>query len=178
MTHVAIIGIGSPAGDDQAGWCVAHTLQRSDWPDHPSCQVSVIALDRPGTRLIRYLEGTDAAVLIDAMQGGREPGAIHRLDDPALLGQDTLASSHGLGVASALELARALDLLPETLILYGIEIGDVSFNAAPSAAVRHAAAVVAAMIEAEVAERWPCRMPLSVAKTPEPSLHACGSRER
>jgi hydrogenase maturation protease len=178
MTRVAIIGIGSPAGDDQAGWCVAHALQRSAWPDRPSCQVSVTALDRPGTRLIRYLEGADAAVLIDAMRSGREPGFIQRVDDPALLGPDTSASSHGLGVASALELARALDLLPGTLILYGIEIGEVSFNAAPSAAVRHAAAAVAAMIEAGVAERWPCLTPLSAAKTPEPSPHACGSRER
>lgn len=177
MTRVAIIGIGSPAGDDQAGWCVAHALQRSAWPDRPSCQVSVTALDRPGTRLIRYLEGMDAAVLIDAMRSGREPGAIRRLDDPALLRQDSLASSHGLGVASALELARALDLLPETLILYGIEIGEVSFDAAPSAAVRHAAASVAAMIEAEVAERWPSQTPLFAAKAHESGTHASASRE-
>ncbi|HUB88990.1 MAG TPA: hydrogenase maturation protease [Dyella sp.] len=171
---MAIIGIGSPAGDDQAGWCVAHALQRSAWLDRPSCQVSVVALDRPGTGLIRYLQGADAAVLIDAMHSGREPGTVQRVDDPALLEKDTLASSHGLGVASALQLAGALGMLPKTLVLYGIEIGDVSFDAAPSAAVSHAAVSLAATIEAEVAERWPYQSHVLAAGTRESTPYASG----
>ncbi len=156
MTRVVIIGVGSPAGDDQAGWCVVHALQRSGLSDHLSCQMDIVALDRPGAALIQYLQGVDAAVLIDAMQSGGKPGTIHRVDDPALLVKDALVSSHGLGVASALELAGALATLPATLIVYGIEIGDVSFHTTPSTEVSGAAASLAAMIGAEVTQRWPC----------------------
>lgn len=155
MTRVVIIGVGSPAGDDQVGWCVVHTLQQSGLSDQLSCQMDLLALDRPGAGLIQYLEGVDAAVLIDAVHSGGEPGTIHRIDDPALLEKDALVSSHGLGVASALELAGALAMLPATLMVYGIEIGDVSLQATPSADVSRAATLVAAMIEADVTQRWP-----------------------
>ena len=85
-----------------------------------------------------------------------EPGTVHRVDDPALLAKDALVSSRGLGVASALELAGALAMLPATLMVYGIEIGDVAFHTTPSAEVSRAAASVAAMIKADMTQRWPC----------------------
>jgi len=159
VTRMAIIGVGSPVGDDQAGWWVAHALQRSGLPDRLACQTSIVALDRPGAGLVRYLAGVDVAVLIDAVQSGNAPGTIHRVDDLASIRKEPLVSSHGLGVASALALASALDALPATLVLYGIEIGNASFDAVPSAAVSIAAASLATRINAEVAARWPREEP-------------------
>ena len=161
MTRVAIIGVGSPTGDDQAGWWVAHALQRSGPPDRLACQISIVALDRPGAGLVCYLAGVDVAVLIDAVQSGNAPGTIHRVDDLASIRKEPLVSSHGLGVASALALASALDALPATLVLYGIEIGNASFDAVPSAAVSIAAASLATRINAEVAARWSREEPSS-----------------
>jgi hydrogenase maturation protease len=62
-------------------------------------------------------------VLIDAVRSGAPPGTVHRIDlketRPGFL--KSYGSTHGLGIAEAVELARSLNRLPETLILYGIE---------------------------------------------------------
>ncbi|MCW8808389.1 MAG: hydrogenase maturation protease [Rhodanobacter sp.] len=155
MTRLAIIGVGSPSGDDQAGWWVAQALERGGLSARLSCQTRIVALDRPGATLVRHLCDADAAVLIDAVHSGQAPGVIHRVDDPASIEKDTRVSSHGFGVASALALASAIGALPATLVLYGIEIGAASADAAPSAAVSTAVAALAARIEAEAVARWP-----------------------
>lgn len=113
-----IIGIGSPFGADQLGWRAIDLLKDEDLP---GCEL--IKLDRPGSDLIRHLETAKAIVLIDAIQAERVPGHMRRLDQTDLLAHSCLTSSHGIGVAEALELARQLDLLPAHLHLIGIEAG-------------------------------------------------------
>lgn len=155
MTRLAIIGVGSPAGDDQAGWWVVRALQRRGLSDRLACQTSIVELDRPGARLIRHLAGADAVVLMDAVVGGQVPGTIHRVDDMALIAADARVSSHGLGVASALALADALGALPPRWLLYGIDIAEASFDRTPSVAVTAAVRVLAARIDAELSAQWP-----------------------
>jgi hydrogenase maturation protease len=58
-------------------------------------------------------------------------------------------SSHGFGVAVAIELARALGTLPPHCILYAIEAVDFTSGAALSPAVASAAHDVAERIRAE-----------------------------
>ena len=113
-----IIGIGSPFGADQLGWRAIDLLKAEDLP---GCEL--IKLDRPGSDLIRHFDAAEAIVLIDAIQADRVPGNMRRLDQTDLLAHSCLTSSHGIGVAEALELARQLDLLPEHLQLIGIEAG-------------------------------------------------------
>jgi hydrogenase maturation protease len=61
-------------------------------------------------------------VVIDAIRTGAPPGTMHRLDalDRTLVAPPS-ASTHGAGVACAVALGRALDRLPERLIVLGIE---------------------------------------------------------
>jgi Ni,Fe-hydrogenase maturation factor len=61
MSRVRILGIGSPSGDDQAGWLVADALQDAGLED-----VDIDKLDRPGTSLIPLL-AVSRLILIDAM---------------------------------------------------------------------------------------------------------------
>jgi len=118
MTVTRIIGIGSPSGDDQAGWLVIDALANKMPLD-----VELIKLDRPGSTLIPLLENANRVILIDAMQGGGLPGGICHFSKDDWAGYRTGLSSHGLGVFEALMLARELICLPETIDLYGIEIG-------------------------------------------------------
>jgi len=136
--HTHIIGIGSPSGDDQAGWLVIDALANKLPPE-----VEITKLDRPGSLLIPLLEKADKVILIDAMQGGGSPGEIHHFVRDEWANYRTGLSSHGLGVFEALMLARELGVLPEELDLYGIEIGSVLEGNQPSEAILSAAGKLA-----------------------------------
>jgi hydrogenase maturation protease len=154
MTRVRIIGVGSPAGDDQVGWRVVEALQASGALERLPFETDAVTLDRPGAELIRHLQGADGVVVIDAIKSGKAPGTIHRIDDVALPETHDTLSSHGFGVASAFALGRALDMLPASWVIYGIEIEEPSYGSAPSPAVAEAAAALAEGIATELSARW------------------------
>ncbi len=113
-----IIGIGSPFGADQLGWSAIDLLQT----ELPDCEL--IKLDRPGSDLIRYFQGLDDVVLIDAVQAGQSPGSVLRLEVEDLALTECQTSSHGFGVADALKMAAELNLSPKKLLLIGLEAGS------------------------------------------------------
>lgn len=153
MTVLRVIGVGSPFGDDQAGWLVANALQRAGLAERLAGGASIVALDRPGAHLMHHLAGADIVVLIDAVVSGAPVGAIHRFDATDRLERERLISCHGFGVASCLELARALGVLPPTVLIYGIEIGGALAHSAPSNWLHAAAEKLAQSICEELASR-------------------------
>jgi hydrogenase maturation protease len=104
------------------------------------------------TALLTALQGTDRVWLIDAARSGAPPGTVRRIDcaTDSVPARPT-TSSHGFGVAAAIELARALGTLPPHCILYAIEAADFTPGAALSPAVARAAQDVAERIRAELA---------------------------
>ncbi len=124
MSPVRILGIGSPLGDDQAGWLVVDALLAAGV--HASGGIAIEKLDRPGANLIPLLGDAAWVILIDAIQSNSPVGCIRHLgaDDWPAYGRGL--SSHGFGVLDSLSLARELGSLPPRLDLYGIEIGPVS----------------------------------------------------
>lgn len=116
-------------------------------------EVELTTLDRPGTGLIPIMQHTGHVVVIDAMQSGGQPGTIRHFakDDWENYAQGL--SSHELGVFDALMLARALDCLPGSLELYGIEIGSALPGEEPSAAVVAGARGLAQQIARQFALR-------------------------
>lgn len=73
--------------------------------------------------LIEAWDGAPLAVVIDAAVSGARPGTIRRIvpSKDALGGGPARHSSHGLDLAQALELARALGRAPERLVVYAVE---------------------------------------------------------
>jgi hydrogenase maturation protease len=122
MSGWRVIGIGSPFGDDRAGWVVLEQLAQHSLPEN----VELITLDRPGPDLINWLEQDVKTVLIDAMQTTAFPtGHWMPLDLDQLDSSEDL-SSHGFGLAPTLKLAQALGSLPHQLRLFGICIAPRS----------------------------------------------------
>jgi hydrogenase maturation protease len=139
-----VIGVGNPwRRDDAAGLAVARRL-RGTLP------AGVELLEREGepAGLIDAWDGADALWLVDAVSSGAAPGTVHRLDASAqeLPAGLFRASTHHLGLAEAVELARALGRLPIRTIFYGIEgasfdVGEELTPEVEAAVVRVADAV-------------------------------------
>ncbi|MFT5130459.1 MAG: hydrogenase maturation protease [Rhodothermales bacterium] len=113
-----IIGIGNDMrGDDAAGLLVARGVRKA-------CpQTDVRELCGEGAGLIDLLENAESAIVIDAVQADGDAGRIHRFDAHAgpIPAKFFNYSTHAFSVAEAVEMARALDMLPDQLIIYGIE---------------------------------------------------------
>jgi hydrogenase maturation protease len=140
---VRIIGIGRlDRGDDAAGRLAARLLSgRLD------AAIELIEVEGEVTELLDALEGAAAVIIVDAVRGGAEAGTLMRfdaMDDPIPLPAE--ASTHGLGVAEAIELARALGRLPAKVVVHGIEGARFEPGAPLSAAVEAALAPLAARV--------------------------------
>ncbi|HMA10279.1 MAG TPA: hydrogenase maturation protease [Steroidobacteraceae bacterium] len=144
MSRACIFGIGSPSGDDQAGWLTVDALL--------GLGVGAVKLDRPGANLIPLLEKADWVILVDATQGSGRAGDIRHFGRDDWAGHGGGLSSHGFGVLDALMLAQALGSLPPRLELYGIEIGSANPGGAPGGNVRAAALRLAQRIAASLEE--------------------------
>jgi hydrogenase maturation protease len=116
---LALIGVGNRfRGDDGAGLEVASRL-RATHP--PGCRI-LEEEGEPGS-LIEDWALVQEALVVDAVSTGAEPGTLHRFDATAepLPVELFRSSTHALGIADAVELARELDRLPPRLAVYGIE---------------------------------------------------------
>jgi hydrogenase maturation protease len=114
-----VIGVGSPFGDDRAGWEVVAALEATlRSVARPPLRVDVRACDRPGAALVHMLAGVQHAVIVDvALSAGSPAGSVRWIGEPEIEARRT-ASSHGFGLAEALALARALgDAPPRVSVL-------------------------------------------------------------
>jgi hydrogenase maturation protease len=80
----------------------------------------VFATERPGVELIELLSGRGATILLDAVRSGAAAGTIHDLPLDDLPPPRPAVSSHGIGIAEAVALARALGYRPHGRFI-GIE---------------------------------------------------------
>ena len=129
MKRIKVLGIGSPFGDDQAGWSVATELSRQlANHSHIAPYVLIECHDRPGVRLIELISGFDTIFIIDAVKSGSEIGTVHRFQKDALLDSGQRFSTHGISILQALQLASVLNELPENLLFYGIEINAITLD--------------------------------------------------
>ncbi len=117
--RLRVIGVGSPQGDDAVGLAVGRRLLTQHLPE----DVEVLLRERPGLDLLDDLRDADAAVLIDALHAGAEPGRVHSLAARELA-RGARLSSHELGVGAALALADALGARRPPLRIIGIEIAS------------------------------------------------------
>lgn len=123
MRSIRILGIGSFSGADQVGLLVIKRI-KAKLQDHPANEeVDIDFYDRPGMHLIELIKEAEIVHLIDAMMSAREEGFIHRYTDINVFQAiNHSLSSHGYGVAEALQLAKVMGSLPNQLVIHGVEI--------------------------------------------------------
>lgn len=143
---ILVIGVGNDRrGDDAVGLLVARRLRQRRCPG-----VSVVEAQGESTRLLDLWAGATRVYLVDAVVSGAPAGSVLRLGGPAPIPAASRfhCSTHGLDLTAAIELARALNRLPQKLVIYGIEGAAFTMGAAISPeAQRGAAKAVAAILE-------------------------------
>lgn len=141
---IKVLGIGSPFGDDQAGLKVIDALEASGIT-YPN--VVLMRCDRPGMRLLELMNGAQQVLLIDAVKTGHPKGTIHRLEGDDIQSLNAGYSTHHVGIVEALAIGKALNQCPDDIVLYGIEIEDITIDERLSLSVEKAVAEVVLSIQ-------------------------------
>ncbi|MFO8151172.1 MAG: hydrogenase maturation protease [Trueperaceae bacterium] len=164
-----VVGVGNDdRGDDGLGPLAARLLAETLAPpraegraeaggDHagPPPGVQVIPWTGDPLGLLDRWDGVDRLVLIDAVVSGAAPGTTRRYGPDAPFARTAEASTHGLGIAEALALGRALGRLPGRIEVWGIEAVEFAAGAPLTPAVAEAVLALVARLGEELGEVAP-----------------------
>ena len=151
MTALRVFGIGSPFGDDQLGWAVVNLLkQQASLLHYIPHRLHIACCDRPGMYLLELMRHAKTVFLIDAVTSGSPIGTLHCFVNTDIEACGNTLSTHGLGIAEAMKMGAALNELPERVILYGVEIGNVQCQFMLSDPIKQAIYSLSVRIENDI----------------------------
>lgn len=140
MTGTVVIGVGNPfRSDDGVGPAVVDLLRER------LTGARFVTCDGESTTLIDAWTDAERAIVVDAVRaGGGEVGRIHRFsaEHPAAT-RTGVTTPHAADLGDAVALARALDRMPGSLLIFGVQVANVHFGLGLSPAVTDAARRVA-----------------------------------
>lgn len=116
------------AGDDALGPRITRRLRQ-----HPPAETEIVDLDLNPAGLMDHLPRKLAVFIVDAVKvEGQGAGQIVDMDwfssdRPAIIHDDVL-SSHGLSIASQIDLGQTLGLLPKTVRLIGVTLDNAKLG--------------------------------------------------
>jgi hydrogenase maturation protease len=149
-TNTLLIGIGNEyRNDDGIGLMIARTIREKQFSS-----ITVKEESGEGVSMMESWKGFQYVILVDAVSSGAMPGTIFRIDAK----KETVSnnffhySTHAFSVAEAVELARVMNSLPSSLIIYGIEGMNFTAGTTISANVRKAAKQVVDQIITDAGE--------------------------
>ena len=143
MSEAVVIGVGNRVmGDDAAGPVVLDRLE-----GRVPASVALIESVGDATHLLETWRDAGLAVIVDAVVSGGVAGSIRRID--GMQGFPSAwrsASTHLVGLAEAVDLGGAVGVLPDAMVIYGIEIDRLEPGVGLSSTVDRAVDEVAASI--------------------------------
>ena len=144
--RAVVIGIGNQLRrDDGIGPAVAAHIQRREIPG-----IRVVITHGEPMGLLDAWAGVRLAVVIDAVATEPcTPGRWRRIAADHLAPPCGAVGTHGFGICEALELGRVLNHVPQQLIIYAVDVGDVTVGQGLSAPV---AATVPVLVDAVLGE--------------------------
>jgi hydrogenase maturation protease len=148
---VSVIGIGNRfRRDDAAGLEVARRVR-----ERVDGDVRVVELEGEPIDVLDVWTAADEVIVADAVAGAVEVGTVHLLDasEEPIPAPFRAKGTHAFSLADVVELARTIDRLPRSLVVYGIEGGDFSTGEGLSEPVARAVEDSAAQILRRVEAR-------------------------
>lgn len=147
-----ILGLGNTVmSDDGAGVRVVNHL--SQWYRFPK---NVVLLDGGtlGLDILPRLEGIDRLLVVDAIDSGQIPGYLTRLSgDEVPVALATKLSPHQMGLKDLLAVAELQGILPQEVVLAGVQPGNIEMGMDLSVEVDAAITGLAELVLSEL-ERW------------------------
>ena len=150
---LVVIGVGNlTRGDDAIGRLVAQALATKYLPE-----IRVTEVEGEATQLLEAFAGAADVIVIDACRSDAPAGTIHRYDaaQTPIPADIACISSHGFGLAAALELARTFEQLPHRCIVLAVDGKDFTQGAPLSAQVAAQFDALMARIAQEIGHMRP-----------------------
>ena len=136
-TKTLILGVGNLLlSDEGVGLRVVERLATTyDLPEG----VRILDGGTLGLDLLYYLEGVENLLIVDAVEMGKEPGTLLRLEGdevPSFL--SIKMSPHQIGIPDMLFAARLKDLYPRNVVLWGVQpaVLDTGLELSPPVAAQ------------------------------------------
>jgi hydrogenase maturation protease len=149
---VLVVGIGNPdRGDDGVGPVIVRRLK-----GRVPADVRILECSGDALTLLDEWEGFASVILVDAVAPIGRPGRVHRVDlakNPLPLAFSP-RSTHALGLAEAIELARCLGRLPRFIAAYLVEGEQFETGASLSPVVANAVDDGVAAIITDIPAAW------------------------
>jgi hydrogenase maturation protease len=148
-SRTLVLGLGNPdRRDDGCGREAARRLR-----ERLGRRAEVCEIRGEPTAILERWAGRGRVIVIDAVRSGRPGGTVRRIavsdrTAPATVGG---TSTHGLSLGETIALGRALGRMPEALVIYGIEVGDLAPGEGLTPPVAAAVKEVVERVDAEVA---------------------------
>jgi hydrogenase maturation protease len=123
---VLVLGVGNILlSDEGAGIRVVEELQKLPLP---GC-VEVVDGATRAMELVDIMRGRQKVIIVDAVAGSAEPGAVFRFGPEQLAALKQMSISvHDIGVHEAIFFLRLTDELPEDITFYGIQPGSLALH--------------------------------------------------
>jgi len=147
---VLVMGIGNELrGDDAAGLLAARGLLSEKVPSF----VTILEMSGDGASFMARWKNINRLILVDAITAGLPPGSVIRMDARKEIVPASLfaTSSHSFGLAQAVAIGLALDELPASVTLYGIQAGNFKMGTEMTPGVQKAIQETIAAIRCELA---------------------------
>jgi hydrogenase maturation protease len=130
-------------GDDGFGVRVYERLSRLAWP----ADVGVFNAGIAGLDALRFLEGCDRAILVDALADAGNIGEVRVLRRADLAAADPPRNGHDPGIPYLLAALEVIRDPPPDILVVGVEVGAIApFSPGLSAATERAVSTAIRLI--------------------------------
>lgn len=132
---IVVLGLGNMLMADDGIGLAALTRLQDEWFVPPD--VDLVDGGTWGMNLLPIIEGTDRLLVLDAIDHGREPGTLLRLENddvPRFLA--TKLSPHQIDLREVLALAQLRGTIPAELVAVGLQPEKIEMSTELSPAVQ------------------------------------------
>ncbi len=120
LNQITVLGIGNWLMQDEGAG--VHVVQHLEQNYRFSPSIQVIDGGTSGSELLSFFDESARVLIVDAVDFHREPGYIGTIkNDQILTHLTTKMSLHHLGITDVLSQAKLLEILPEEIVLIGIQ---------------------------------------------------------
>lgn len=132
-----ILGVGNLLLSDEGVGLrvVEHLVETYDLPEG----VRILDGGTLGLDLLYYLEGVENLLIVDAVEMGKEPGTLLRLEGDEVPSYLSIKMSpHQIGIPDMLFAAKLKDLYPRNVVLWGVQpaVLDTGLELSPQVAAQ------------------------------------------